>query len=265
MLDKIQINRRNRDMTTKQQINGIFNYVDIIKQNPPIQYFTIPQLLPIGLITVSGKPKIGKTWLILKLAIDTSQGNQVFGKYPCEPKRVFFCSLNNVRVSSFKDRCLDLGLYMHASVGKHWRLSNCKDGSGLEVQFQKILTLKQIKKTIKQDKTEILIVDNANSLLNNNMLMPELNNLAWEHGVSILLTTNKTMRSAALYQASCVSEVDWTISSIGTESLQIARHGGEDETPISVAIGFSEHYELSSHGLGRKPVTIEAKHNELNK
>lgn len=238
-----------------------FSLKELLEEDNQIPYYTIPGLLPIGLITLSGPQKVGKTWLTLKLAIDASQGNPVFGAFPCQPKRVFYyAQRNDIGPMSFFDRCLDLGL--HTSMYGTRKLSHCKDGTGLEVEICKTLNLKHMKRVIEEDKTEILIIDPADKLLNDNQKISELNNLAGDKGVSIILTTSKTMTNKGLMEASYLSEVDWTLSPGKKGELQLLRNGGEDEIPISLTISFSERCETVIHGWGSKPVTIQVMNTE---
>jgi hypothetical protein len=238
----------------------IFSLKELLEEDNQIPY-TIPGLLPIGLITLSGPQKVGKTWLTLKLAIDASQGNPVFGAFPCQPKRVFYYAYMNERVIPLFDRCLDLGLHTTMSgLGTH--LSNCQNGTGIEIEVCKRFNLKHIKKIIEEDKTEILIIDSADNLLNKPETLSDLNYLTWNNGVSIILTTTKKLAQIGFRRASYLSKADWTLSPGKTGELQLLRNGGEDETPLSLTISFSETFTEVLQGWGCKPVTIQVMNTE---
>lgn len=217
------------------------------------EYYNIPGLLPTGIITLRGKKNIGKTWLTLKLAIDASQGNPVFGSYPCESKRVFYYARQaDISSTALFDRCTDLGLPVTYHDTK--KLFHCQDGTGLEVEVFNSFSLKRIKNIIEEDGAEIVIIDPADSLLSNSQL---INTLAWDHGVSIILVTAKTMTHKGLWETSHISEVDWTLMPGKDGSMQLQRTGGENEETIQLQFNFSDSFTDILNGWGRKPVIIK--------
>jgi RecA-family ATPase len=53
---------------------------DILEEIFPPVPFIIPEYLPPGLAFISGKPKIGKSWLVLQLALSVATGGKSLGK-----------------------------------------------------------------------------------------------------------------------------------------------------------------------------------------
>lgn len=64
---------------------------------PPVSY-VVPKYIAEGLTILAGRPKIGKSWLALSLAIAIAEGGKALGSIPCEPGDVLFLALeDNVR------------------------------------------------------------------------------------------------------------------------------------------------------------------------
>jgi len=66
-----------------------------MKQEMPEIKWLIPGFLPQGLMILAGKPKIGKSWLVLDIALAISTGGIALGKYKCEPKGVLYLALED--------------------------------------------------------------------------------------------------------------------------------------------------------------------------
>jgi len=63
---------------------------------PPI-HWVIEGLLPVGLTLFAGKPKIGKSWLVLALALAAADGALVLGKYKTARSEVLYLALEDNR------------------------------------------------------------------------------------------------------------------------------------------------------------------------
>ncbi len=55
----------------------------------------VPGLLPDGLTLLAGKPKMGKSWLALELAIAVATGGVALGQIPVEPGDVLYLALED--------------------------------------------------------------------------------------------------------------------------------------------------------------------------
>ncbi|MBS1912853.1 MAG: AAA family ATPase [Bacteroidetes bacterium] len=64
------------------------------KQFPEPQWI-IPGLLPIGLAILAGRPKAGKSWLALNIAIAVANGGRVFGSYDSVQSYVLYMALED--------------------------------------------------------------------------------------------------------------------------------------------------------------------------
>jgi|SRR5215213_7285135 len=61
---------------------------------PPIRW-TVPGLLPEGVALFAGKPKLGKSWLALGLAIAVASGGVALGAMPVERGEVLYFALED--------------------------------------------------------------------------------------------------------------------------------------------------------------------------
>jgi DNA-binding transcriptional ArsR family regulator len=61
---------------------------------PPIS-FVVPDVLPEGLALLAGKPKFGKSFMALGLAIAVGSGGLALGSIPCDEGDVLYCALED--------------------------------------------------------------------------------------------------------------------------------------------------------------------------
>ena len=61
---------------------------------PPVSY-VVPGIIPEGLTILAGRPKIGKSWMALDLAIGVAMGKPVFGGVYVEQGDVLYCCLED--------------------------------------------------------------------------------------------------------------------------------------------------------------------------
>ncbi len=73
---------------------GIFSAADLQgRVFPPIKWI-VPGILPEGLTLLAGKPKLGKSWLALDIAVAVASGGSVLGR-ECEPGPVLCLALED--------------------------------------------------------------------------------------------------------------------------------------------------------------------------
>jgi AAA domain len=66
----------------------------LARQLPPIQW-AIPDILPEGLTLLAGKPKLGKSWLALSVALAVAAGSVALGTYPVTQGEVLYLALED--------------------------------------------------------------------------------------------------------------------------------------------------------------------------
>ena len=98
---------------------------DLARQTfPPIR-FLVPQLIPAeGLTLLAAKPKAGKSWLALDLALATACGHTALG-HLIDPGDVLYCALEDSarRLQRRIDKLLEADVHWPARLhlATHWR------------------------------------------------------------------------------------------------------------------------------------------------
>ena len=82
------------EFTDLSSLSGIFNAADLqAMEFPPINW-VVPGILPEGLTILAGKPKLGKSWLALDMALSVAGGGSVLGR-ECEPGPALYLALED--------------------------------------------------------------------------------------------------------------------------------------------------------------------------
>ncbi|MDR0837022.1 MAG: AAA family ATPase [Propionibacteriaceae bacterium] len=92
---------------------------------PPLQYM-VPGLIPEGLLVLAGAPKIGKSWMVLDLALAVARGGRALGSIDVEQRPVLYLALEDGD-RRLQDRC--------------WKLL---EGAPIPAAFQYLLSVPQI-------------------------------------------------------------------------------------------------------------------------
>jgi len=94
---------------------------DLMRMTLPPVRFLVPGLIPEGLALLVGRPKVGKSWLCLDLAIAVAAGGLALGKVQVEPHEVLYLALED-NLRRLQQR-LKLLLLMDAPpIGLHFKL-----------------------------------------------------------------------------------------------------------------------------------------------
>src|SRR6266567_1308890 len=88
--------------THAQPVSSLSEYVPapfslqelLARQLPPVQW-AIPDILPEGLTLLAGKPKLGKSWLALSVALAVASGGVALGTYPVTQGEVLYLALED--------------------------------------------------------------------------------------------------------------------------------------------------------------------------
>lgn len=81
----------------KQSQTNVINAVDLLNLNLPELKTIVPGLLVVGLFFLVGKPKLGKSWLLLQIALAVALGGIALGSIPVEPAEVLYLALEDGR------------------------------------------------------------------------------------------------------------------------------------------------------------------------
>jgi len=74
---------------------AIFSLQDLLSWEVPPVRWAIPGILPEGLMLLAGKPRLGKSWLALSLALSVAAGGMVLGTQPVTQGDVLYLALED--------------------------------------------------------------------------------------------------------------------------------------------------------------------------
>jgi hypothetical protein len=119
--------------------------------------FVISTILPAGLTLLCGRPKIGKSWLTLRLALDVAFGRSVLARFPVsEPGRVSYLALEESQ-NRTRDRLRRLAPVEDARL----------DNLSLFYAIKPLLAggLQQLEAHVTDSKPDLVIVDTLLAIL----------------------------------------------------------------------------------------------------
>jgi hypothetical protein len=79
------------------RVSGIFTAAELMAEELPPVRWVVPGLLPEGVTLLAGKPKLGKSWLALGLALAVASGGVALGSRPVERGDVLYLALEDNR------------------------------------------------------------------------------------------------------------------------------------------------------------------------
>lgn len=68
---------------------------DLLSMELPPPMWVVPGVLPEGLAILAARPKLGKSWLALGVAVEVTHGHPVFGMFPVEQGEVLYLALED--------------------------------------------------------------------------------------------------------------------------------------------------------------------------
>jgi hypothetical protein len=71
------------------------NAAELMRREFPEPKFAVQDIIPEGLTLFAGKPKLGKSWLVLSVALAVASGGRAFGKIPVKQGAVLYLALED--------------------------------------------------------------------------------------------------------------------------------------------------------------------------
>jgi hypothetical protein len=109
----------------------IWTLTELLAQDFPPPNWVVPGMLSEGLTVLAGKPKLGKSWFALNLALTIAAGGVAFGKFHVLPGDVLYLSLED-RLRRIQERSRKVlhGLGVQASSRLHLAVEWERQGAG---------------------------------------------------------------------------------------------------------------------------------------
>jgi hypothetical protein len=86
-----------REFLRSERIPETFTASDLMAADLPEVRWIVPEILPEGVTILGGKPKMGKSWLALGLAVAVASGGVALGVKPVEQGEVLYLALEDNR------------------------------------------------------------------------------------------------------------------------------------------------------------------------
>lgn len=144
---------------TAQDIKGIFKADEILDMDFPEIEWVVPGVMPVGLGLLAGKPKVGKSWLALQIALAIGAGGRVFDQKVDQGKVLILALEDSAR--RLKNRLLKLnwprGLPVEIMPMGHFRdqLGYLENGGG-----------ERLAERINREKYRAVLVDTFSKAIN---------------------------------------------------------------------------------------------------
>lgn len=76
-------------------LDGAFSAQKLMQEHfPPVEY-VVPEVIPEGLTLLTAAPKIGKSWMVLLIALAAATGGHIFGSIPLQKRPVLYLALED--------------------------------------------------------------------------------------------------------------------------------------------------------------------------
>ena len=123
-------------------ISGLLTAADILTTDYPDPVWAIPSMLPTGLTLLAGKPKLGKSWLALQIALSVASGGFALGEH-IEQGPVLYLALED-SARRLKSRMIQQGWTIDAGalmdvmpLGRFVdEIGDLRDGGGVRLANQ---------------------------------------------------------------------------------------------------------------------------------
>src|SRR5258706_5099034 len=84
-------------LTTEEMFPAVFDLASLVTETfEPINW-AVEGLLPEGCILFAGRPKLGKSWFVLQLALAVASGENAFGHFPVNRGDILYLALEDTR------------------------------------------------------------------------------------------------------------------------------------------------------------------------
>lgn len=156
---------------------------DLLDADFPEPIWLVPDMIPTGLVSLAGKPKVGKSWLALQLAIAAASGGYFLGTKMQQSPVLYLAFEDSGR--RLKTRVEALGVKRNTPITFHtdYRLMNAGGLDDLYREIQDLSSKLNILDTFGRSVGRHEIKDYSENV---NLLSP-LQSMAQELGVTILL------------------------------------------------------------------------------
>ena len=155
----------NSDEYSVKKISSLITLGDFLASDiKPVEWI-IPEILPEGLTILASRPKMGKSWLCLNLALSVSSGKKVFNKFNVQPQKVLYVTFEDspARLFSRLKSLMSSNNFDSVSVKDNFTLT-----PELTIPFLDDGGMEFLKQKITEEEIKLIFIDTLPTALKSN-------------------------------------------------------------------------------------------------
>lgn len=236
--------------TTPPRSSSSMSLSQLMASEIPEPVFLADGLLSEGVTLLAGRPKVGKSWLAMQLALDAAQGRAIFGRFPVRHQRtVLYLALEDTPRRT-RDRVLKLMTREAAERLEHVEL---------RYQLDPLLAggAAQIEEAIQQSGADLVVLDTLMAVVQNSgkrdvmrsdyAEIAVLRELAAKHSTAVLVVCHSRKASAEYAVDTVAGTTGVTAACDAVWSFQRRAHGmhelqviGREIAELTLAFRFGD-------------------------
>ena len=218
---------------------NLIDFRDLMQKEFEPTKFVVDGLLTGGLTLLAGRPKVGKSWLALSLAVEVAKGGKALNKIEVEKGKVIYIGLEDSE-KRLQNRCMELvqdeeidaGCLNFLSLENGINSFNKSDQSGLVQLENAIDDIGDVKLVVIDTLHKVQPNEDSTSYRNDYSFTTDIQKLATKKGISILCITHTT-KSQRDY---VLDEIQGTTGvTAATDSYMVLRKGRDNSGELHIS------------------------------
>jgi len=218
---------------------NLIDFRDLMQKEFEPTKFVVDGLLTEGLTLLAGRPKVGKSWLALSLAVEVAKGGKALNKIEVEKGKVIYIGLEDSE-KRLQNRCMELvqdeeidaGCLNFLSLENGINSFNKSDQSGLVQLENAIDDIGDVKLVVIDTLHKVQPNEDSTSYRNDYSFTADIQKLATKKGISILCITHTT-KSQRDY---VLDEIQGTTGvTAATDSYMVLRKGRDNSGELHIS------------------------------
>jgi len=216
---------------------------ELINTDFPEPKFLVPGIIAEGTTIIAGRPKIGKSWMVLQLTYCLSLGLEVFGTLPTEKSRVLYLALEDTP-RRLKSRLKKQGVL--PSGGGHILTQWSTDGTGILWLHKWMETYPDTKLIIIDTLQKFAMIKDSNSYSETYNAVSGIKSFGDQYGISVIIITHLTKAETDDYLINVMGStgITGTVDNVIVlqkkrgESDAVLKGSGRDLEEFEIALKF---------------------------
>jgi hypothetical protein len=208
----------------------VWTVADLLMAEFPPPKWAVPELLPVGLVVLAGRPKLGKSWLSLQTAVAVGTGGQVLGRQVDKGRVLYLALEDNPR--RLQDRLRKQQAPRNAGVDFRFEWQSLTEGGTADLMT-----------AISQEGYRLVVIDTISRALGRadqldqadmNVAFGALQRLALEKEIALLLVDHH--RKSAGGAGDVIDDVMGATSKVGVADCAMGLYRGRGESTATLKV-----------------------------